>query len=206
MPDHATLTRRVHGREHPPIGDFYAGLRLRGFDLRVVDPDSADLDVVHRWMNTDEVAAGWAQAWPREQWRRHLIEQLAGTYTLPVMIGHGGVDIAYAELYRAHADVVGQCYPSDPHDVGVHLAIGSAAHRGGGWGARIGVALIDAGFRAEPRCLRMLTEPDATNTAAVAVSAGLGMTRLGVVELPHKTAVLFAAERDRVAAPPIDQE
>ncbi|NMD55457.1 MULTISPECIES: GNAT family N-acetyltransferase [Tsukamurella] len=202
MLDHATVGRRLEGREHPPIGDFLAGLDLPGFDLRVVDPDSSDLDVVHGWMNTPEVAAGWGQAWPREQWRRHLIEQLAGTYSVPVLVGRGGADIAYAELYRAHADVVARCYDSDPHDVGVHLAIGSPAHRGGGWGARIGAALMTAGFRADPACRRMLTEPDVRNAAAVGVGASLGMTRLGVVELPHKTAVLFAAEREKFAPRP----
>lgn len=202
MLDQVTVGRRLEGREHPPIGDFLAALQLRGFDLRVVDPDSADLELVHGWMNTPAVAATWDQAWPRARWRSHLIEQLAGGYTAPAIVAHGGVDIAYVELYRAHADVVARCYESDPYDVGVHLAIGSPAHRGGGWGARIGAALIDAGFRAEPRCRRMLTEPDARNTAAVGVSAALGMARLGVVELPHKTAVLFAAERERFAPRP----
>ncbi|MGC5024745.1 GNAT family N-acetyltransferase [Tsukamurella sp. DT100] len=202
MLDHAAVGRRLEGREHPPIGDFLAALHLPGFDLRVVDPDSADVDLVHGWMNTPAVAAAWGQAWPRERWRTHLIGQLDGGHTAPAIVAHGGVDIAYVELYRAHADVVARCYESDPYDVGVHLAIGSPAHRGHGWGARIGAALIDAGFRAEPRCRRMLTEPDARNTAAVGVSAALGMTRLGVIELPHKTAVLFAAERARFAPRP----
>lgn len=202
MLDHATVSRRLEGREHPPIGDFTRDLSLDGFEARMVDPDGADVDIICRWMNTEAVETFWEQAWPRERWRAHLIEMLADTYTAPLIVGDESGDVAYVEVYRAHADIVARCYDSHPHDVGVHLAIGSPSHRGTGWGTRFGAALALAGFRADPRCRRILTEPDIRNRPAVRVNEAIGLRRLGVVELPHKTAVLFAAERERFAPRP----
>ncbi|BDH59218.1 hypothetical protein MTP03_41570 [Tsukamurella sp. PLM1] len=195
MLDRAAAGRQLVGRSHPPIGDVARALALDGFDVRVADPGGPDVDVIHRWMNTPAVAAFWEQAWSRERWRRHLADMLAGTVVAPLIVGDADGDIAYLELYRAHADVVALHYDSDPHDIGVHLAIGSQAHRGAGWGSRLGAAVAVAGFRADPLCRRMLTEPDVRNAAAVGVNEAIGMRRLGLVELPHKTAVLFVVER-----------
>jgi RimJ/RimL family protein N-acetyltransferase len=193
--DYPVDGRILVGRRHPSIREMTRSLQLPGFRARTVDPDGDDLDVIHRWMNSAAVAVYWEQAWTRDAWRGHLRRMLAGGHVTPLIVALADTDIAYVELYRAHADVVSRSYDSDPHDVGVHLAIGSPAHRGGGWGARIGAALLEAGFRAEPQCRRMLAEPDVRNAAAVRVNEALGLRRLGLIELPHKTAVLFAAER-----------
>src|SRR5690606_39688434 len=88
-------------------------------------------------MNRPHVADFYDQAWPRERWAEELAGQASGTFSRPLIISEDGADIAYIELYRAARDVVGRTYPAEPHDVGLHIAIGRRVDTGRGTGTRI---------------------------------------------------------------------
>ncbi|MFD4367042.1 GNAT family N-acetyltransferase [Rhodococcus sp. NPDC058521] len=190
--------RLLVGRDHPPIGPVGKRLTVSGYGVRVVNTGSGepnDVTVVHRWMNSPEVAAGWEQAWPRARWQKHLTQQLDGTYSVPLLVSDEGCDVAYVEIYRAHADVVSHCYPSQPHDIGFHIAIGPDALRGRGRGTLLIRSLLAGIFDAAPECARIVSDPDVRNEAALRVDQKLGLTRVGDFQLPHKTTALHLLER-----------
>ncbi|GAB3214054.1 Protein N-acetyltransferase, RimJ/RimL family [Marinactinospora thermotolerans DSM 45154] len=169
--------------------------------VRPVRPEGADLDLVHAWMNLPHVAEFFGQAWPRERWADELAAQAGGDYARPHLVAVDGAEVAYIELYRAARDVIAEHYPADPHDVGLHIAIGVPERIGRGLGPRIMAAVAGGLFAADPRCRRVMLEPDAANTAARRAARRAGMHLLGEVELPHKRAALFVLPRTTADLP-----
>ncbi|MBV2363769.1 acetyltransferase [Streptomonospora sp. NEAU-YY374] len=166
------------------------------FAARVARDHGADLDLVHAWMNRPHVAAFYDQAWSRERWGDELAAQRAGTFARPHIVGYEGADVAYVELYRAARDVVARHYAAEPHDVGLHIAIGAAERTGAGLGRRVIDAVAAAVFAADPECRRVVMEPDAANTAARRAAEGAGLRLLAEVDLPHKRAALLVRTRE----------
>ncbi|MFC0041674.1 GNAT family N-acetyltransferase [Actinomadura rayongensis] len=202
--DPGTYTRRLEAGLAPEVlaaGPPPVPELAPPFAARVARPDGPDLDLVHRWMNLPHVAAHYDQAWPRERWAAEIAGHLAGDYARPFIVSLDGRPIAYVELYRAARDVVGRVYPSRPHDVGFHLAIGETEAVGRGVGGRLFGAFIDGIFAAEPACTRIVSEPDASNAAARRTDEKLGLRFLGEVDLPHKRAALFIAPRTEADVP-----
>ncbi|MDA0567791.1 acetyltransferase [Streptomonospora sp. S1-112] len=189
-PREITVAARVLAAGPPP--------RVRPappFAARPAGDHGADLDLVHAWMNRPHVAAFYDQAWSRRRWAEELAAQRAGTFSRPHIVSHEGTDVAYVELYRAARDVVAAHYAADPHDVGVHIAIGAAERTGTGLGRRVLDALATAVFAADPRCRRVVMEPDAANTAARRAAEGAGLRFVAEVDLPHKRAALLVRTR-----------
>ncbi|MFE2753074.1 GNAT family N-acetyltransferase [Actinosynnema sp. NPDC059335] len=166
-----------------------------GWHARAVDPDTSDLDLVHRWMQAPHVAAFWHQAWPRARWEQELRAQLAGTHSLPVLVSRGGDPVIYLEVYRAARDVVAGVYPARPHDLGLHVAVGELAMTGQGLVREVLPEVARALFDADPRCTRVLLEPDVRNRRAIASFTAAGFAPVGEVLLPDKVAVLMVRTR-----------
>ncbi|GAA1085925.1 GNAT family N-acetyltransferase [Nocardiopsis composta] len=177
-------------------------VRAAPFDVRVASAEGPDLELVHAWMNRPHVADFYDQAWPRERWAEELAGQASGTFSRPLIISEDGADIAYIELYRAARDVVGRTYPAEPHDVGLHIAIGRRVDTGRGTGTRIFESLTRAVFEADPLCARVLIEPDVANAAVRKAAQRAGLRFGGEVDLPHKRAALYYKERAAAAAAP----
>jgi RimJ/RimL family protein N-acetyltransferase len=160
-----------------------------------VQPDSAEVELVHRWMHEPHVAPYWKQTWTLEQWSEKVRRHLAEDHTVPVLISYDAEPVAYLQVYRVLRDRIAAFYPYDAHDLGVHLAIGEKVLTGKGLAIRLGEVLAPSLFAADPRCRRIVVEPDVTNTAAVRVAQGLGFRPVGEVELPDKTGLLMMLAR-----------
>jgi RimJ/RimL family protein N-acetyltransferase len=174
----------------PPLPALTGGWRAR-----VVDPDTRDLDLVHRWMQAPHVVAFWHQAWPREQWEEELRRQLSGRHSLPVLVSRGEDPVIYLEVYRAARDVVAQVYPARPHDLGLHVAVGELSMTNQGLVRRLLPLVTAALFDADPRCTRVLLEPDVRNRRAIASFTAGGFAPVGEVLLPDKVALLMVRTR-----------
>jgi lysine N-acyltransferase len=175
----------------PPLPALTGGWRAR-----VVDPDTRDLDLVHRWMQAPHVAAFWHQAWPRERWEEELRGQLSGRHSLPVLVSRAGGDpVIYLEVYRAARDVVAKVYPARPHDLGLHVAVGELSMTDQGLVRGLLPVLTAALFEADPRCTRVLLEPDVRNRRAIASFTAGGFAPVGEVLLPDKVALLMVRTR-----------
>ncbi|MFE9749703.1 GNAT family N-acetyltransferase [Saccharothrix saharensis] len=167
-----------------------------GWHARAVDPDTRDLDLVHRWMQAPHVVAFWHQAWPRERWAEELRRQLSGRHSLPVLVSRGDDDpVIYLEVYRAARDVVARVYPARPHDLGLHVAVGELGMTDRGLVRRLLPVLSEALFDADPRCTRVLLEPDVRNRRAIASFTAGGFAPVGEVLLPDKVALLMVCTR-----------
>ncbi len=169
------------------------------FRLRRVDPD-ADLDLLHCWMNDDEVARFWKMPWTRSRIGCYLHRQQRNPHSTPCLGELDGVPISYWELYRADLDPLAGYYTARDHDVGFHMLLGPARCRGHGLAATLMSAVAGWQLDADPLAHRVVTEPDITNVRVVRMLERAGFQRAAVVDLPTKRAALMVRDRDRSAS------
>ncbi|EHB55632.1 Siderophore biosynthesis protein, conserved region [Mycolicibacterium rhodesiae JS60] len=155
----------------------------------------SDAEMVAEWMNRPHLAQAWEYDWPVARWQAHLRAQLDGTYSLPLIASLDGVAGGYLEIYRAAKDSIAPCYDADPYDLGLHAAIArlDLVHRG------VGIGLLPhimaSLFAAEPRCRRIMFDPDHRNTAARKVCDGAGCRFLGEHDMSNRRMALYAFDR-----------
>ncbi|MDA3627845.1 GNAT family N-acetyltransferase [Saccharopolyspora sp. WRP15-2] len=177
-----------------PIPVLGGGWSLR--PVEVVGSDGGpDVALVHRWMNAEHVAVNWNQAWPVAQWHEELAGQLGGQHSVPCIVGLDGRDVAYLELYRVQRDKLARCYSHDPHDLGVHIAIGEPDAIGRGVGSALLRAVADGLLDADRDCRRVVAEPNVHNGASVGAFGKAGFSRSGEIGLPGKNSALMIFER-----------
>lgn len=162
----------------PPVPPEAAGMTLR-----VVDPSGGDPSLISGWMNRRHLAETWDQAWDADRWRRDAEARLAGTYSSPCIIGYRGRPIGYLEIYRPHRDEVGRLYPSEPHDLGIHIAVAEPEMMGLGLFPPFLHGLIDALFAADPACRTMVADPDHRNARVRGAIDKLGVPPGEIVEV-----------------------
>jgi RimJ/RimL family protein N-acetyltransferase len=179
----------------PPVPELASAGSDRKWQVRVADPGGGDAELVAGWMARPHVDRFWEQAWPADRWAAVLRRQLAGACTRPLIATLDGTDLAYLEVYRTSRDVVGYHYPAGPYDLGVHIAVGPVESIGRGLGREL-VRLVVAGlFAAEPRCERILADPDVRHVMARRMFAAAGFEPLAEVDLGHKCAALMSVDR-----------
>lgn len=165
------------------------------WSVRTAHPES-DLELVHRWMHAPHVAAFWKQAWSRERWRDELLRQVTGDHSRPCLISRpGGEAVAYLEVYRVVRDRLAGHYRHRPHDLGVHIAIGPLHLTGRGLGRTLLGAIAQGLLLTDPRCTRVVAEPDAQNAPSLRAFAAAGFRAAGEITLPDKTATLLVFPR-----------
>ena len=160
------------------------------WSIRPLTASGGDPELVSRWMNEPHVAVFWEQDWPPGRWAATLGEQLAGDYSRPFLISYDRSPLAYVEIYRTPRDVVGRQYPADPFDLGLHLAIGDRERTGRGLGRALARAVAEGLAVADPRCRRVLADPDERHTMARKMFLGAGFRLLSLSDLGHKRAAL----------------
>jgi lysine N-acyltransferase len=164
-----------------------------GFDLRPAM--ESDALTVAGWMSQPHVARWWQQPWSADRWSDEIKRLSAGDCSVPCMVSLDGTELGYLELYRVQRDPLSAYYDCDVNDWGVHVAIGEPDRIGGGIGRRLLAALTDALFAADPRCRRVVAEPDVRNEASIRAFAAAGFVAVAQVQLPDKTAVLMVCPR-----------
>ena len=171
------------------------------WSIDAVRPHGPEVVLVQRWMAAPHVVEFWQQDWPLADWSAALARQLAGAHSRPWLVALDGDPVAYVEVYRAARDVIAREVAVDPHDLGIHIAIGDPDRTGQGLGPRVLRAVVDGLFAADPRCARVLGDPDVAHQVARRAFAAAGFDPLAEVDLPHKRASLVASTRaDRAAA------
>jgi RimJ/RimL family protein N-acetyltransferase len=103
--------------------------------------------------------------------------------------------VVYLEVYRVVRDVLAGAYPARPHDLGLHVAVGEPSMTGRGLVRSLLPEVADALFAADPRCTRVLLEPDVRNRRAVRAFTAGGFAPVGEVPLPDKAALLMVRSR-----------
>ncbi|MFD5633056.1 GNAT family N-acetyltransferase [Streptomyces sp. NPDC127077] len=159
-----------------------------GYGTVRVLPVDAGLDgpVVHGWVNADRAAFWGMRGLTRDQ----VTAIYAHMGTLDTHHAHllvkDGEPVALLQTYEPSADRVGECYPVEPGDIGVHLLIAPAGPGGGrpGWTTallRAAASYVLLGLDRD----RVVVDPDVRNERAIARFHRQGFTPGPVVVLPE---------------------
>jgi penicillin amidase len=172
--------------EHPVLGRI---------DVAVLDPD-ADLDVLHGWV-TQPRARFWGLG---ELSRDELRDLYAYVDSLPThhafLMRRDGDPVALLQTYEPENDPVGECYPVEPGDVGMHLLIGARGAPVAGFTTHLTGVLLRFLF-AQPGADRIVIEPDIRNDAALARMRATGFEAGPEIDVHDKRARLAFLTRER---------
>src|SRR6478735_583750 len=160
------------------------------YTLRVAA--ASDAAMVAEWMNRPHLAEAWEYDWPVERWHRHLQAQLDGTYSRPLIASLNGVPGGYLELYRPAKDSIAPRYDADPYDLGLHAAIADTTLLNRGLGLDLLPQIIAGLFAIEPRCRRIMFDPDHRNQPARRVCEIAGCRFLGEHDMANRRMALYA--------------
>ncbi len=168
------------------------------YSIRLADPD-VDAELVSEWMNRPHLAEAWEYDWPPARWHRYLSAQIKGEYSRPFIGSFRGKDFGYIELYRAAKDSIAPRYDADPHDIGLHAAIADLKFVNRGIAPILLPRLVAKIFELEPRCRRIMFDPDHRNSGARAVCEYAGCQFLGEHDMSNRRMALYALPRDAPA-------
>lgn len=164
------------------------------YAFRLADPDS-DADMISEWMRRPHLAEAWEYVWPASRWRRYLLAQLQGSYSRPFVASIDGCDHAYIELYWAAKDSIASRYEYDPHDLGIHAAIADPAIINRGIAQFVLPHFVASVLTSEPRCRRVMFDPDHRNTIARRFCESAGCVFLGEHDMSNRRMALYALPR-----------
>lgn len=175
----------------PPLPQIKTPFSLRPADPH---PTSPDADLVAEWMSRPHLRETWEQPWSAERWRQDWIAKTHTTYARPAILSYStphsphpratmgttrgdasatpapphendtAIPVGYVEIYRPHRDEIGTIYLSQPHDLGVHIAVGEPELTGRGIFSPFLNELASALLKQDPQCQLVLGEPDYRNT------------------------------------------
>jgi RimJ/RimL family protein N-acetyltransferase len=186
LTDIADAVRAVGAPPTPTLAEPYS--------IRLVDPD-ADAAMISEWMNRRHLVEAWEYDWPPARWQRYLRAQLDGEYSRPFICSFRGGDFGYIELYRAAKDSIAPRYDADPYDIGLHAAIADLKFVNRGIAPILLPRLVANIFELEPRCRRIMFDPDHRNSGARAVCEYAGCAFLGEHDMANRRMALYALPR-----------
>ena len=164
------------------------------FSIRLVEPE-ADTEMIAEWMNRPHLAETWEYDRPVTWWRGYLRAQLAGEYSRPFVGIFKGSPHGYVEVYRAAKDSIAPRYEADPYDLGLHAAIADLDIVNRGFGPLLLPRLAASLFQSEPRCKRIMFDPDHRNTAARRLCEYARCDFLGEHQMSNRRMALYALNR-----------
>lgn len=187
------LPDQVRRLARPPVPSLEPPYGLRVAQL-------TDAEMLAEWMNRPHLAAAWEYDWPASRWRQHLNAQFEGTYSLPLIGSWHGTDGGYLELYWAAKDLISHYYDADPYDLGLHAAIADLSKVNRGFGPLLLPRIVASVFANEPRCRRIMFDPDHRNTATRRLCEWAGCKFLGEHDTTNRRMALYALEAPTTAA------
>jgi len=146
-------------------------------------------------MNLPQLVEAWESDWPVPRWRDYLQAQCAGDYSRPFIGCMNGEDSGYVEVYRAAKDSIATRYAADPYDVGLHAAIAELSIVNKGLGPFLLPRIVASVFEVEPRCRRIMFDPDHRNASARRLCEYAGCTFLGEHDMSNRRMALYALLR-----------
>jgi RimJ/RimL family protein N-acetyltransferase len=164
------------------------------YALRLADPD-ADAEMIAEWMNRPHLVETWEYAWPASKWHQHLSAQLQGSYSRPFIGSMNGRDAGYIELYRAAKDSIATRYEADLYDLGLHIAIADLEIMNQGIIRYLLPHFMASVLSVEPRCRRMMFDPDHRNTMARRACERGGCVFLGEHDMSNRRIALYVLPR-----------
>ncbi|GAA5833640.1 hypothetical protein JCM11251_003191 [Rhodosporidiobolus azoricus] len=171
-----------------------------------------DLPVLHEWLNDPRVDEFWQEKGSIEQHQKFIEKNTEDKHVIPVIgsyveLGDAGKGeeavkkeekAVYAEVYWVKEDRLGPLLPGgtvQDYDRGIHMLVGSSAHRGPHRIRAWMPSLAHYCFLSEPRTQRVLCEPNEKNGKIISYLESIGFKRHGSVTFPHKTSALMILDK-----------
>ncbi len=193
------IPHEVRNVPPPPIPEL-----PEPYGLRLADPDS-DAEMIAEWMNRLHLAESWEYAWPAARWHRYLRAQLESSFSRPFMASLDGVDRGYIELYRAAKDSIAPRYEHNPYDLGLHVAVADLDYIERGHVTYLLPHLLVSIFNLDPRCRRIMFDPDHRNVLARKFCERGGCTFLGEHDMSNRRMALYVLPRTPDDVPPLPE-
>ncbi|MQA03420.1 MAG: GNAT family N-acetyltransferase [Streptosporangiales bacterium] len=178
------MTDPVFTRTDPALGSFA---------LRQVDP-ATDATLLHGWVTHQK-----ARFWLMQGWTVHEVAQqyraIADAPTHEAFLGHLDDRPCFlVERYDPSHDPIGETYPVQPGDVGMHFLTAPTDNPIPGFTRAVITTVVEM-FFADPTAERIVVEPDVGNEAVQALNAAVGFRVEKTVTLPEKQALLSTCTR-----------
>src|SRR5689334_21056984 len=183
------LSEAISSVPPPPIPEL-----PEPYGVRVANPE-ADAEMISEWMSRPHLAQAWESNWPVARWHRYLRAQLEGGFSRPLVATLDGIDRAYIELYRAARDSIAVRYEYDPNDLGLHVAVADVDYIKRGHVSYLLPYLVGSIFDLDPRCRRIMFDPDHRNMLARTFCERGGCTFLGEHDMSNRRIALYALPR-----------
>ncbi len=177
-----------------------------GQQLQIMHIDAANpvhFETYKRWQNSDRVNAAWKERGPDEHHRAYLAAQLADPHTMSCIFSWDGELAGYTELGYVKEDNAACFFGAGcgitvgEHDQNSHIIQGEERFRGSVRYQAVATSIKHCCFLRDPRTRQVVAEP-AFDLAHVHIqSKYLPQEKKKRFHLPHKTAMLFALQRDR---------
>lgn len=177
------------------------GQQLRIMHIDVENP--AHFEAYKRWQNSDRVNASWQERGSDEHHKKYLSEQLADAHTMSCLFEWDGELAGYTELGWVKEDNAACFFGSNcnivvgEHDQNSHILVGEERFRGGKRYQAVATSIKHCCFLRDPRTKQVIAEPRFDLAHVQIQSKYLPQEKKKRFHLPHKTAVLFALQRDR---------
>lgn len=177
-----------------------------GQQLRILHIDAENpvhFEAYKRWQNSDRVNASWRERGPDEHHREYLAGQLADAHTMSCLFEWDGELAGYTELGWVKEDNAACFFSSNcnivvgEHDQNSHILVGEEHFRGGKRYQAVATSIKHCCFLRDPRTKQVVAEPQFDLAHVQIQSKYLPQEKKKRFHLPHKTAILFALQRDR---------
>lgn len=177
-----------------------------GEQLRILHIDAENpvhFEAYKRWQNSDRVNNSWKERGPDEHHRKYLAEQLADAHSISCLFEWDGQLAGYTELGWVKEDNAACFFNSNcnivvgEHDQNSHILVGEECFRGGKRYQAVATSIKHCCFLRDPRTRQVVAEPRFDLNHVAIQNKYLPQEKKKRFHLPHKTAILFALQRDR---------
>ncbi|KAF4981722.1 hypothetical protein FZEAL_2524 [Fusarium zealandicum] len=177
-----------------------------GQHLRILHIDAENpthFEAYKRWQNSDRVNASWQERGPDEHHQAYLAGQLEDSHTMSCVFEWDGELAGYTELGWVKEDNAACFFSSNcnivvgEHDQNSHIIVGEERFRGGKRYEAVATSIKHCCFLRDPRTKQVIAEPRYDLAHVKIQDKYLPQEKKKRFDLPHKTAMLFALQRDR---------
>ncbi|MBT79693.1 MAG: hypothetical protein CL587_04795 [Alteromonadaceae bacterium] len=157
---------------------------------------SAHFPLFQQWQKQPRVSYYWGLGESGQATQGYFHDVITAADKQGYVLYCGKVPFAYFEVYDPTTAPVGQVCHAVQSDKGIHYLTGEKQFLGRQFTRAILKACCEFVFLSDENCLSIWAEPRADNTAMLRyVNAFASWTEQGIVQLPHKTAILLHCDR-----------